>query len=52
MKRIVCILGCMVLFVVVLPKGHIHDEYCGYNEVTNTGCVYEFNSFDDENFGN
>lgn len=41
MKRIVCILGCMVLFAVILPKGHIHDEYCGYNEVTNTGCVYD-----------
>lgn len=40
MKKLLVLLLMLALFVgVAIP--HIHDDQCGYNPETKTGCIYE-----------
>lgn len=40
MKKIISLLLLVALLVgVTLP--HVHDDQCGYNPETKSGCVYE-----------
>lgn len=43
MKKIIKLLLSALLFTVVLGTNnpHIHDENCGYDPVTDSGCIYE-----------
>lgn len=52
MKKIILAIVSVVMLGGVIPTGHIHDEHCGYNPETNSGCVYEVELFQDEELGN
>lgn len=51
MKKIILAIVSVVMLGGVIPTGHIHDERCGYNPETNSGCVYEVELFQDEKLG-
>lgn len=40
------------LLTVTLVPPHVHDDKCGYDPKTGTGCVYEVVPFDDRKPGN
>lgn len=52
MKRIILAIVSAVMLGGVIPTGHIHDEHCGYDSETNSGCVYEVELYQDEELGN
>ncbi len=37
------LLKLLLVFIltITLVSEHIHDEYCGYDESTNEGCIYD-----------
>lgn len=41
----------LVIFTVLLGVNHVHDEYCGYDDKTNTGCIYEVSPTNNSNPG-
>ncbi len=42
MKNLVKVLLSLCLAVgIILNIEHVHDEECGYDPVTETGCIYE-----------
>lgn len=40
MKKLLSVLS-ITLLLTILPFGHVHDEKCGYDSKTETGCIYE-----------
>ena len=46
-KILKLIISAFFLFTitVVIPNNHEHDENCGYDPSTQTGCIYEINSY-------
>lgn len=51
MKKFILAIVSVVMLGGVIPTGHIHDEHCGYDPETNSGCVYEVELFQDEELG-
>lgn len=51
MKKIKLSVLVMVLLAGVLVQGHVHDEHCGYNSETDSGCIYEVIPFDERHPG-
>ncbi|HIU14807.1 MAG TPA: hypothetical protein IAD15_12210 [Candidatus Fimiplasma intestinipullorum] len=42
MKRFISVMFALLLAITVLyPVGHVHDDQCGYDPETQTGCIYE-----------
>lgn len=41
MKKLFTGMIVALLTVMILPQGHVHDEECGYDPETKTGCIYE-----------
>jgi len=41
MKKMLAVLFVAVLLGGIFPAGHVHDENCGYDPKTNSGCVYD-----------
>ncbi len=42
MKRFISVMFALLLAITVLyPAGHVHDDQCGYDPETQTGCIYE-----------
>lgn len=52
MKKLLGVLCVCALTLLALPQGHIHDENCGYDPVTEQGCVYEVMPLDFDHLGN
>ena len=53
MKKLYKLLLSALLFTVVLGTNnqHIHDKNCGYDPITDSGCIYkiDFNLFPPDN---
>ena len=43
MRKLLSLLLAWVLFITPVIITHEHDENCGYNPETKTGCIYEVN---------
>ena len=41
----------LVILTVLLGVNHVHDEYCGYDDKTQTGCIYEVGSVENNHPG-
>ena len=41
----------LIVCTLLLGVEHVHDEYCGYNETTQTGCIYEVNTIENNHPG-
>ena len=41
----------MAIFTIYVGVSHVHDEYCGYDDKTNTGCIYEVSPTNNSNPG-
>lgn len=41
MKKMFKLLLSAFLLLTVTVSGHVHDENCGYNPETETGCIYD-----------
>lgn len=52
MKKTLLVLITALTLGLVVPADHVHDENCGYNPETGTGCIYEIALHQDEDFGN
>lgn len=51
-KRLARFLLIFMLACTVIPTGqHVHDEHCGYNPETGTGCEYDISLFQIKDFG-
>lgn len=51
MKKFILAIVSVVMLGGVIPTGHIHDERCGYDAETESGCVYEVDLFQDDELG-
>lgn len=51
MKKFILAIVSVVMLGGVIPTGHIHDEYCGYDIETESSCVYEVDLFQNDKFG-
>lgn len=50
-KKLIVILAVFTLCAVI-PSGHIHDDNCGYDPETDSGCIYEISASQETDFGN
>lgn len=48
MKRLASLLLIFTMALTVIPTAHVHDNDCGYDPETGTGCVYEISLFENQ----